>query len=87
MPPGRMPGPQPVPQSRAGDYQLAIRVNSQAAPDQVAEVTTTLTVNAFHQTKSEVQPQRVKAGQKVQVVVENRGNTKQTYTVQWHRLG
>jgi serine/threonine protein kinase len=75
--------PPQVPQSRADDYPLVIRVNDHAAFDHAAEANAILTVTPFYQTESKVRPQRLKAGQQARVVVENRGNTKQTYTVKW----
>ena len=72
-----------TPQSKAGDYPLTIRVSSQDAPDQVAEIHGSLTVTPFYQSHSELRPQRVKAGQPAHLAIENRGNTAQSYTVKW----
>jgi uncharacterized membrane protein len=44
------------PQSRAGRYPLTIRVASQDAPDQVAEVAAILTVTAYHQFNLDLRP-------------------------------
>jgi len=71
------------PQSRAGRYPLTIRVASQDAPDQVAEVKVTLTVAAYSQFSSDLRPQRIRAGQPAQVTVQNQGNTQEAFTLTW----
>ena len=75
--------PSRSPQSRAGRYPLAIRVASQDAPDQVAEVKGTLTVAAYSQFSSDLKLQRIRAGKPAQVTVQNQGNTRQTFTLAW----
>ena len=69
------------PKSRAGRYPMAVRVTSQDAPDQIAEVKATLTVAPYSQFSSELQPQRVRAGKTGQVTVQNRGNMQQTFNL------
>ncbi|MBC7234272.1 MAG: protein kinase [Chloroflexi bacterium] len=71
------------PQGRAGRYPLTIRVASLDAPDQVAEVRRNLTVAAYSEFSSTLQPQQVWAGKPVRVTVENRGNAQETFTISW----
>ena len=72
------------PESRAGVYPFTIRVSSQEAPNQFADVQVRLTVRPYTEFRSELRPQSVRAGQRAQVHIENRGNTPQTYTLSWH---
>ena len=68
-------------QARAGRHPFRIQVTSQSAPGQVFEVACTLTIAAFSEFSSELRPQRVKAGEPARVMVENRGNIQQAYTL------
>jgi serine/threonine protein kinase len=70
-------------QSRAGRYPLTIQVASQDAPTEVAEVRRSLTVGAYFQFTSGLQPQQVRAGSPAQVRVQNEGNTQETYSLNW----
>jgi eukaryotic-like serine/threonine-protein kinase len=71
------------PQSQAGPHPFTIRATSQVAPDQKAEIQGVLTVAAFHQFESKLEPQSLRAGQTGQITIENQGNTPQTFTVSW----
>jgi serine/threonine protein kinase len=75
--------PPRAPQTRAGNYPLAIRVTSQDAPSEVAEVKRTLTVSSYSQFTSELHPQRLHAGKAGRITVKNQGNAQQLYTVTW----
>jgi serine/threonine protein kinase len=68
-------------QSIAGRYPIAIRVSSRVAPDQTAELQTSLTLGSFTQFSSELAPQKVKTGQEGRVTVSNQGNSPQTFQV------
>ncbi|MGQ9682611.1 MAG: protein kinase domain-containing protein [Anaerolineae bacterium] len=72
------------PQSRAGVYPFTVRVASQDAPDQVAELPARLTVRPYAQFSAELRPQSTRAGRRAQVLVNNQGNAPQTYEVSWH---
>jgi hypothetical protein len=65
--------------SRAGRYEITILVSSKADPTQIAEAKTTLTVSPFSQFSSELRPQRIRAGQPANVVVNNLGNLQETF--------
>ena len=73
-------------QSRAGEHVLAIKVLSQAVPDQVAEAECILTVGVYDQFQSELRPQRVESGEPARLTIDNQGNTGQAYTVTWQSL-
>jgi hypothetical protein len=71
-------------QTGAGRHPLTIRASSQAAPGQVAEAACTLTVASFGDFSSELRPQQVEAGEPARVMVENRGNVQQAFSLTWH---
>ena len=73
--------------SRAGRYPISIRVSSQEAEDQVAEVKSTLTLVGFSQFTSELYPQKVRSGQTGRVTVKNLGNMAETFTLTWKDRG
>ncbi len=75
--------PPRTPASRAGRYPLTIRIGSQDAPDEMAEVKRTLNVGAYSEFKSEMHPQRVLVGSAARVTVENEGNTRQAFSIGW----
>ncbi len=68
---------------KAGRHVLTIHVASQSASDQFTEVRVTLTVTAFSQFYSEMQPRQLTSGQVGQVLIHNRGNLPETFTVLW----
>jgi hypothetical protein len=72
------------PQSRAGPHGFKIQVISQNDPGQVAEVARTLTVAAYSQFESNLQPHRIDAGQPTRIEVENQGNAQDTFDLEWH---
>jgi serine/threonine protein kinase len=71
------------PYSRAGRYTVTIVVSSKADPTQIAEAHTTLTVGAYSQFRAELQPQRLRPGQKARLSISNQGNIQETFTVQF----
>ncbi len=68
---------------RAGRHPLILRVSSQNARDQMVELRMSVTVTAFSEFFSELQPTHVRAGQVGQVLIHNRGNLPETFTVLW----
>ena len=68
-------------QSVAGRYPLAIRVSSRVAPDQTAELRTSLTLGSFSQFTSELAPQKIKTGQPGRVQIANQGNSLETFNL------
>lgn len=75
--------PPRAPQSRAGRYPVSVRVKSQDAPDQVAEMKIILTVAAYSQFTSQLQPQKVRAGKSASLTVKNQGNSQETFNLSW----
>ena len=73
--------PPRTPASRAGRYTLTVRVISRDVPSQFVEVKAAVTVTAYSQFQSSVQPQKVRAGRSTRVSVRNGGNFPDTYTV------
>jgi hypothetical protein len=70
-------------QTGAGRHPVAIRASSQAAPGQVTEAGFTLTIATFGDFNSQLRPQQVEDGEQARVMVENRGNIQQAYTLTW----
>ena len=70
-------------QGRAGRHSVALRLASQSAPDQVVEARLALTVSAFTLFNSELRPARLRSGEVGQVLVHNRGNLPETFTLLW----
>ena len=75
--------PPRTPQSRAGRYSLAVSAASQAVPSEAVEAHLTLTVQAFTQFSSELQPPRLNSGQVGRLKVKNQGNTQQGFSLAW----
>ncbi len=73
--------PPRMPQTRAGRHTFELRVISQEIPDQIASVDCILTVAAFAGFASELEPERVDAGEPVRVKITNQGNIQDTYTL------
>jgi hypothetical protein len=70
-------------QSRAGRHPFTIRAVSQDVPDQMAEIACTLSIGAFMQFKSALQPEALEAGQNAQIQVKNEGNVSETFQIIW----
>ncbi|HEY9076508.1 MAG TPA: protein kinase [Anaerolineaceae bacterium] len=75
------------PQSKAGRYDLVIRVVSQNTPDLMVEVKAGLTVGVYSKYEMALNPQKVKRGQEAHLVVRNLGNTTEVYTLKWGDRG
>ena len=68
-------------QTRAGDYNFAVRVVSQDSPGESVESALTLSVSAFGGFTSEFHPQRIMDGKAARITVRNQGNRKGSYKV------
>jgi serine/threonine protein kinase len=68
-------------QSQARSYPLQFSITNLQAPHQTIEVGCTLAVGGFSQFTSELSPRQVRAGQIAQILIENRGNTQDTFVV------
>lgn len=69
------------PESRAGRYTVTIKVTSRDAPSQFVEVKAAITIAPYSAFRSQIHPQKIKAGQGTQVTIYNEGNFPETYTV------
>jgi serine/threonine protein kinase len=74
--------PERSPQSRAGRYSLTLRIISRNAPSQAVEVQAALTVTPYVQFSSSIQPQKIKANQRINVRIQNRGNIPEAFIIQ-----
>jgi Tol biopolymer transport system component len=70
-------------ESKAGRHTFKIGITSQGVPEQMAEIDCILTVGAYNEFDSELQPQRLDIDQTGWVAVENKGNIQEVYTVTW----
>ena len=70
--------PPRLPASRAGRKQLVIQLTSQTEPDHPAEARLNVSVGVFNDLRWAITPTQAKAGQPLQVRLENRGNASQT---------
>ena len=71
------------PQSKAGVYPLMLRVSSQDARDQVAEIGIPLKVEQFYQAHARLMPEKVRAGKQAKIAVQNQGNAPQEFSLKW----
>ncbi|MDX1435878.1 MAG: DUF5050 domain-containing protein [Anaerolineales bacterium] len=70
-------------QTRAGRYSFRIQVYSQQSPDQITEVSGTVTVAAFTGFGCRLEPKSISSGESTQITVLNEGNTQEVFTVKW----
>lgn len=74
--------------SRAGRHSIILRITSQNNPSHVLELRLALTISAFTQFTSELQPKQLKSGDTGNLVLRNLGNIPETFTLSWEdRLG
>ena len=69
------------PQAAAGRTPFKIQIASQLYPTQTTEVDCILTIAAFSQFSTSLEPGSLQAGQFGQVIVNNEGNTVDTYSL------
>ncbi len=69
--------------SRAGRHSIILRITSQNEPSQVLELRLSLTISAFSQFSSELQPKQLKSGDMGTLVLRNLGNIPETFTLSW----
>jgi Tol biopolymer transport system component/uncharacterized membrane protein len=69
------------PDSRAGRHAFMIELESQKALDQSTQVECILTVGAYSEFTSELEPQRIEGDQFGMVTVTNQGNIQESYTL------
>ncbi len=75
--------PPQTPQTRPGRYALTCTVASQDYGGQPVKARGTLTVAPYVRFRGELRPLQVPAGRRAQIVVENQGNSSQTFALQW----
>ena len=75
------------PQATAGRTRFTIQIASQLFPTQSTEVECIVTISAFSQFSASLEPGSLQAGQFGQVIVENEGNTVDTYTLMFQSRG
>ena len=76
-----------APQASAGRNTFAIQFTSLAFPDQQAEVNCILTISAFSQFSATMEPATLETGQFGQVLINNEGNTSDTYNLSFQNPG
>ncbi len=75
--------PPRAPESRAGRHVFNVRFASDASPAELASVECTLTIAAFSEFSSSLQPARMEAAQNAQITIKNEGNIREVYTITW----
>ena len=70
-----------VPEARAGRHQIMIQAASQRNPVKNLAVRLTLTVAAYTQFRTELNPQRLQTDQAGQLTIANQGNLRETFNV------
>ncbi len=69
------------PEADAGRTPIRLQFSSQNHPDQQTEVECILTVSAFSKFSASLQPETLQAGQTGQLLIDNEGNTVDTYSL------
>lgn len=75
------------PQAAAGRTPFVIQLTSLVFPDQKVEVNCILTISAFSQFSALLEPMTLKGGQFGQVIINNEGNTVDTYSLSFQSPG
>ena len=75
------------PEAAAGRNRFTIQFASQMFPTQSIEVECILTVSAYSQFSTSLEPASLQAGQSGQVIVTNEGNTADTYNLTFQSRG
>jgi len=73
--------PPRTPQTRAGRYTLNLLITSQAYPNELVEAKLVVTLPAFGQFGSELNPALVSVNEPVRLNIQNQGNTAEVFTV------
>ncbi len=73
--------PPQQPESRATRYPFILRVRSQNNPNEVVDTRCALTILAFTQYASQIQPQRLKSGETGRIIIQNLGNVVETFII------
>jgi pSer/pThr/pTyr-binding forkhead associated (FHA) protein len=73
--------PPRTPDVKAGRKSIIVSAKCAAAPNRPAEARLNLSVAEFEDYRWSIQPAQIKAGNRIQVRLENLGNTNQTYQV------
>lgn len=78
--------PPRTPYSEAGRYPLTLQVASQNDPTQVVELRLTVTVTAYSEFSSTLNPPYLAEGERAQLTVHNQGNIPETFELAWQDL-
>ena len=72
-----------APESQAGQHEMTLKVTSERDPSQSVDVQLVLTVEAYSQFESELQPQRLRTGQFGSLTISNQGNHLEKFTIRF----
>jgi Tol biopolymer transport system component len=75
------------PEADAGRTPIRLQFSSQNHPDQQTEVECILTVSAYSKFSASLQPETLQAGQGGQLIINNEGNTVDTYSLSFASSG
>jgi hypothetical protein len=68
-------------QSRAGQHQITLKVTSLSDPSQFVEARLVLTITAYADFSTELQPQRLRVGQIGRLTITNQGNSNASFSI------
>jgi hypothetical protein len=68
-------------ESKAGPYHITIRAASLEFPNQSSFIILTLSVHAFSEFHCELHPQKIRSGSSAKVIIQNRGNSPEQYSM------
>jgi TolB protein len=75
------------PEASAGRMPFTIKFTSQKSPDQKTEVECILTVSVFSEFSASLQPETLQSGQTGNLIIDNQGNTNDTYRLNFISSG
>ncbi len=79
--------PPRVPQSKAGRYNISVRVTSQDSPTESGEARTSFSVAPYYRQTAQMHPQKIRTNKLAQLTIQNLGNTREVYTVRLRDRG
>jgi hypothetical protein len=79
--------PPRVPQSKAGRYNISVRVTSQDNPTESSEARSSFSIAPFYRHSAQMHPQKIRTDKPARLTIQNQGNTREVYTVKLRDRG
>jgi serine/threonine protein kinase len=67
--------------SKAGRYNLTVRVTSQDDPSESVSTNTTMTIAPYYRLVASLHPQKIRTGKPARMTIQNQGNTREVFRV------